>query len=72
MKRKIVITGANGYVASHLISELLARDYEIAALVREEHGLNGYVIRLSQVVGNNETGVTRTDYGILQNARVFY
>ena len=30
----------------------------------DNHGLNGHVIRLSQVVGNNKTGVTKTDYGI--------
>lgn len=30
----------------------------------QNNGLNGHVIRLSQVVGNQETGVTKTDYGI--------
>jgi len=29
-----------------------------------ENGLNGHIIRLSQVVGNQKTGVTKTDYGI--------
>lgn len=32
-------------------------------------GLNGHVIRLSQVVGNNKTGVTKTDYGIFDFAK---
>lgn len=30
----------------------------------EEHGLKAHVIRLSQVVGDSETGITKTDYGI--------
>ncbi|MCK3683139.1 SDR family oxidoreductase [Maribellus sp. YY47] len=35
----------------------------------EEEGLNGHILRLSQVVGNNKTGVTKTDYGIFDFAR---
>ncbi len=30
----------------------------------EKYSFNGHVIRLSQVVGNHKTGVTKTDYGI--------
>ena len=30
----------------------------------DKNGLNGHIIRLSQVVGDNKTGVTKTDYGI--------
>lgn len=33
--RKIIVNGANGYVASHFISELLLLDYQVVALVRE-------------------------------------
>ncbi len=35
-------------------------------------GLNAHVIRLSQVVGNNQTGETKTDYGIFDFARRIY
>lgn len=35
----------------------------------ENNGLNGHVIRLSQVVGNQKTGVTKTDYGIFDFSR---
>jgi len=35
----------------------------------DENGLNGHVIRLSQVVGNNKTGVAKTDYGIFDFAK---
>jgi len=35
----------------------------------EENGTQAHVIRLSQVVGNSETGVTITDYGIFDFAR---
>lgn len=37
-----------------------------------ENGLNGHVIRLSQVVGNYRTGVTKTDYGIFDFAKRMY
>jgi len=38
-----------------------------------EHGeINGHVIRLSQVVGNNQTGITKTDYGIFDLAKRLY
>jgi hypothetical protein len=30
----------------------------------DKNGLNGHIVRLSQVVGNNKTGITKTDYGI--------
>jgi nucleoside-diphosphate-sugar epimerase len=38
----------------------------------ESGRLNGYVVRLSQVVGNNKTGVTRTNYGIFDLAKRLY
>ncbi|MGE4586714.1 MAG: SDR family oxidoreductase [Mangrovibacterium sp.] len=38
----------------------------------KENGLNAHIIRLSQVVGNNRTGVTKTDYGIFDFSRRIY
>ena len=35
----------------------------------EKQGLMAHVIRLSQVVGNNETGITKTNYGIFDFAK---
>lgn len=35
----------------------------------DEKGLNACILRLSQVVGNNKTGVTKTDYGIFDFSR---
>ncbi len=35
----------------------------------EERGLNAHILRLSQVVGNSKTGVTKTDYGIFDFAK---
>ncbi len=43
----------------------------IARHIRENH-LPGHVIRLSQVVGDSRTGVTKTDYGIFDFARRVY
>ena len=34
--KRIIINGANGYVASNFINELLKQDYEVIALVRGE------------------------------------
>lgn len=34
-----------------------------------KNGLNGHIIRLSQVVGNSKSGVTKTDYGIFDFAK---
>ena len=33
-KGKVLVTGATGYVASHLIKELLQRGYEVVGTVR--------------------------------------
>lgn len=38
----------------------------------EKNGLNAHIIRLSQVVGNHETGVTTTNYGIFDFAKRVY
>ncbi|RLD69733.1 MAG: Male sterility [Bacteroidetes bacterium] len=38
----------------------------------ETNHLKGHVLRLSQVVGNNKTGVTKTDYGIFDFAKRIY
>jgi len=33
-KGKVLVTGATGYLASHIIKELLSRDYEVVGTVR--------------------------------------
>ena len=38
----------------------------------QKNGLDAHIIRLSQVVGNHETGVTKTDYGIFDFAKRIY
>lgn len=38
----------------------------------EKNNLNGYVLRLSQVVGDNQSGVTKTDYGIFDLVKKIY
>ena len=38
----------------------------------DENALNGGVIRLSQVVGDKKTGVTKTDYGIFDFSKRIY
>lgn len=35
--KRIIVNGANGYVASHFILELLELNYEVIALVRQNH-----------------------------------
>ena len=53
-----IIHFRNYYEQSKRFAENVVKKYI------EKNGLNGHVIRLSQVVGNNKTGVTKTDYGI--------
>lgn len=53
----------NYYEQSKRFAENVLRHYN------ENAGLNGKIIRLSQVVGNNKTGVTKTDYGIFDFAK---
>lgn len=48
----------NYYEQSKRYAENIVREY------MEKQGLNASILRLSQVVGNNITGVTKTDYGI--------
>ncbi|MFW5754994.1 MAG: SDR family oxidoreductase [Tangfeifania sp.] len=37
--QRVIINGANGYVASHFVNELLEKGYKVVALVRETAGL---------------------------------
>ncbi len=53
----------NYYEQSKRFAENVVKEYI------DNECLNGYVIRLSQVVGNNKTGVTKTDYGIFDFAK---
>ena len=39
MKERVLVTGATGFIGSHLVDELLWKGYEVAALVRESSDL---------------------------------
>ena len=56
----------NYYEQSKRYAENIVRKY-----IETSH-LNGHILRLSQVVGNNKTGVTQTDYGIFDFAKRIY
>ena len=56
----------NYYEQSKRYAENIVRKYI------EEHSINGHILRLSQIVGNNKTGVTNTDYGIFDFAKRVY
>lgn len=53
----------NYYEQSKRFAENVVKNY------MEQQNLNACILRLSQVVGNNETGVTKTDYGIFDFSR---
>jgi len=53
----------NYYEQSKRYAENLIRKYI------DEEGMNAHILRLSQVVGHSETGVTNTDYGVFDFAR---
>ena len=44
-KKKALVTGANGFIGSHLAEELVGRGWEVRCLVRRTHGL-GWIERL--------------------------
>ncbi|MCL3781444.1 NAD-dependent epimerase/dehydratase family protein [Prolixibacteraceae bacterium JC049] len=48
----------NYYEQSKRYAENMIRKF------RDEEQLNAHILRLSQIVGNNQNGVTKTDYGI--------
>jgi len=56
----------NYYEQSKRFAENVVKKY------LDANQLNGHVIRLSQVVGNNKTGITKTDYGIFDFAKRIY
>lgn len=53
----------NYYEQSKRLAENVLQNYQ------DQHGIRAHVIRLSQVVGDSQTGVTRTHYGIFDFAR---
>ena len=63
--QKVVIDGANGYVASHLIRELLKQNYEVVALVRDNGVLS------SQERMHNVLKEAGAESGDLENLKVF-
>lgn len=56
----------NYYEQSKRFAENVVREHI------EAGRLKGHVVRLSQVVGNSKTGVTKTDYGIFDLAKRLY
>ena len=65
-KNKDISAFRNYYEQSKRVAENIVKRH-----VRENK-LNGHVIRLSQVVGNHKTGITKTDYGIFDFAKRIY
>lgn len=53
----------NYYEQSKRCAENLIKKY------MDEKGLNACILRISQIVGNRETGVSKTDYGIFDFAK---
>ncbi len=54
MKKKILLTGATGFVGSNLLALLLEKGFEVACLLRQKNGLESYQ-RLYQVLSNGFT-----------------
>jgi nucleoside-diphosphate-sugar epimerase len=64
--KKVVINGANGYVASHFILELLERNYEVIALIRK-NGECSPEERMNKVL----TEITNGRYRPSQNLKIY-
>jgi nucleoside-diphosphate-sugar epimerase len=56
----------NYYEQSKRYAENVVRKYIV------QQSINGHILRLSQIVGNNKTGVTNTDYGIFDFVKRIY
>lgn len=56
----------NYYEQSKRFAENIVKKYI------DNHGVKAHVVRLSQVVGNSVSGVTKTDYGIFDFAKRMY
>lgn len=52
MTQKVLVTGANGFIGSHLVEELVARNYKVLAL--NEYNSFGNQGWLSEIEGNYE------------------
>lgn len=61
-----IVSFRNYYEQSKRYAENIVRRYI------ELQNVNGHILRLSQIVGNNKTGVTNTDYGIFDFAKRVY
>jgi len=49
---RVLLTGATGFIGTHVARALLSRDYEIRALVRDPEGLAAGLDSISTVVGD--------------------
>ncbi|HKJ80214.1 MAG TPA: SDR family oxidoreductase, partial [Prolixibacteraceae bacterium] len=54
--QKIIVNGANGYVASHFVKELLCQGFKVVALVRKSVGVSA-AQRMKNVLGEIAPGV---------------
>lgn len=54
MNKKILLTGATGFVGSYLLTMLLEKGFEVVCLLRQKNGLEPYQ-RLYQVLNNGFT-----------------
>lgn len=64
--RKIIINGANGYVASNFILKLLEKEYDVIALVRENEKYSAEE-RMENVLSNIREG----NYTLPQNLSIY-
>ncbi len=64
--KRIIINGANGYVASNFIYQLLARDYEVIALVRNS-GKRSSLRKMQDALSE----INESEYPIPKNLTVY-
>lgn len=50
MKKKILVTGASGYIGKHLVKKLLKKDYQVTALVRDLSSVPSWLKNNQQVI----------------------
>jgi nucleoside-diphosphate-sugar epimerase len=58
MAQRVLLTGANGFVGSHVLEQLLARGASVRAVVRSES-------KAAQVLADFPTAGSKLDFGIV-------
>ncbi|EGG19600.1 NAD-dependent epimerase/dehydratase family protein [Cavenderia fasciculata] len=67
-KKKIVVTGANGYIASYVVKSLLLKGYAVTAIVRDKNNVAKYEHLVDLLMEDGMSGSLEVESGDLESA----